>query len=218
MSKQHDGGADQEVSHLQQVLTAAVDGEANELELRQLLKACNSGGVQAEHLLGTWRRHSQLQSAMQQSQARHWLHCDIASAVSEAIADEIEAPETVPLKSTKSSWLKPLSGLAVAASVAVVTVVGIGSWQQAGQALQGEVQNLSNLQAQVPVAAGNYSQVVSFGGNGVPLTVAGSTPVETSEQARQRLEAYLMKHAERRTVSNAQGMMPMARVVSYQVE
>ncbi len=78
---------------LQETLSAVMDNEADELELRRVLAAC---GEDAE-LRSTWSRYQLARSVMHREPTLPKL--DIAAAVSAALADEAAPP-----KAEKGPW------------------------------------------------------------------------------------------------------------------
>lgn len=95
---------------LQETLSAVMDNEADELELRRVLAAC---GEDAE-LRSTWSRYQLARSVMHREPTLPKL--DIAAAVSAALADEAAPP-----KAEKGPW-RMVGRLAVAASVTLAVL------------------------------------------------------------------------------------------------
>lgn len=117
----------------------------------------------------------------------------IAQRVQEALADD--APVMLSPSET-GRWWKPLAGLAVAASVALVAVLSVTTTQ--------------NDNAPAPVVA-------------VTDTAPKTTLVSDSSEQRwdriepqveKRLSGYLVNHSEYAASRGIQGVMPYARVVS----
>jgi len=134
---------------------------------------------------------------------------DISSAVHRAIEQEPAHNEAVAvvkqktnsqLSSLLSGWLKPLTGMAVAASVAMVTLVTFNTVQnsdatgQSGQLAQSApVERVNNeISRNVQVAS--------------TLNISKNTP----EQQKQ-LNQYLLQHSGYASQSTIQGMMPYVR-------
>ena len=121
--------------------------------------------------------------------------------------DQFQAPQTSPVtedkapKESKVHFIKQtVSGLAMAASVAFV-VIGGGSYL-----LEGETNSQTPALAQAPSLA-------------LPIDVKPLQQVSAEvELDNKRLQSYLRQHAEQSTMAAGQGMLPMARVVSYPVE
>ena len=102
-----------------ETLSALLDGEAHELELRRVLKA----GESDPQIAATWERMSLVQALLHDDNlisSRHPLIPDnnVAKAVEQAIADE-PVPELDAGEAVKSArWAQPLAKLGIAASVA----------------------------------------------------------------------------------------------------
>ena len=94
---------------LQESLSAVMDNEADELELRRVLNACDD--VETRE---TWARYQIARAVMHKDLLLPRL--DIAAAVSAALEDE-----TAPAKVSRSPW-RNLGRLAVAASVTVAVL------------------------------------------------------------------------------------------------
>lgn len=103
---------------LQETLSAVMDNEADELELRRVLAAC---GEDAE-LRSTWSRYQLARSVMHREPTLPKL--DIAAAVSAALADEAAPP-----KAEKGPW-RMVGRLAVAASVTLPQMAQQGTTPQ----------------------------------------------------------------------------------------
>ena len=110
------------------------------------------------------------------------------------------------------SWnrLKPFAGLAVAASVALVTVV---LWQPLeDQDGQKDVADLDRTEV-MPIVDG------SFRGTAVPVSTRVQTPGTRWKVERdlpglqQKLNAYLVNHTE--YSNSVQGLIPQARVAGF---
>ena len=135
-----------------ETLSALLDNEADDLELRRFLKSFE----QDPSLLETWERYSLVQSVLHESAQ------PVSSRLSERIAAQIEqeAPLTAILSAAAPiSWKENLSKIAIAASVAAVFLVAVqfnldsGSGSAAVPALAG--QSIENNAAPViePLAA-----------------------------------------------------------------
>ncbi len=108
---------------LQETLSAVMDNEADELELRRVLAAC---GEDAE-LRSTWSRYQLARSVMHREPTLPKL--DIAAAVSAALADEAAPP-----KAEKGPW-RMVGRLAVAALVTLAVLAGYSEEQGAPQVI-----------------------------------------------------------------------------------
>ena len=135
-----------------ETVSALLDNEADDLELRRFLKSSE----QDPSLLETWERYSLVQSVLHESAQ------PVSSSLSERIAAQIEqeAPLTaIPSAAAPISWKENLSKIAIAASVAAVFLVAVrfnldsGSGSAAVPVLAG--QSIENNAAPViePLAA-----------------------------------------------------------------
>lgn len=122
--------------------------------------------------------------------------------------DQFQTPESVSVKApntdvneSKVHFLKQaVTGFAMAASVAFV-VIGGGSYL-----LEDESAQTAPAFAQAPSLA-------------LPIDVKPLQQVSAElDVDNKRLQSYLRQHAEQSTMAAGQGMLPMARVVSYPVE
>ncbi len=95
-------------------------------------------------------------------------------------------------------WLKTGSGLAVAATVAVVAILGLQ--QQAGQPLPSEV---------VPALAETGTQTVNYA-NFRPASWSQGQP-----EVQNQLNRYLLQHNEHVAPQSVQGMLPYVHIAAY---
>ncbi|MGL4316421.1 MAG: sigma-E factor negative regulatory protein, partial [Pseudomonas sp.] len=102
---------------LQESLSAVMDNEADELELRRVLAASDDAEVRA-----TWSRYQVARAVMHKELLEPRL--DIAAAVSAALA-----AEAAPAKALGSTW-RTFGRLAVAASVTLAVLVGVRFYNQ----------------------------------------------------------------------------------------
>ncbi len=132
---------------------------------------------------------------------------DISASVREAISRE---PEFVPVarparpiqRETKpffdfGSWLRPVGGLAVAATVAMVMVVTLTDKQSGTESAV--VANVGQLPVQA-LPVNNTAPVYARPGVAMPAV---------------NLNSYVTEHSEYAAQDTIQGMMPYARSVSY---
>lgn len=182
-----------------ELLSALMDGEAGEHELRQALKVVGDD----PSLLATWSRWHVAQSVLRGENVRP-ASIDLRAAVAAAIDGE---PAVAGSRPGARPWLRPLAGFAVAASVAMVTVFG---WQM----MRGGVDAATvadNGEAQQTVALGPMVVVREDGEELALPTAAVDTQSPTAGQ--DRLNAYLARHAQA-----SRGLAPYARVVSFEGE
>ncbi len=189
---------------LHESLSAVMDNEADELELRRVLAGDNP------ELRATWSRYQLARAAMHKELIEPRL--DIAAAVSAALADE-----AAPAQPQRSGW-KGLGRLAVAASVTVAVLAGVRLYNQsdvAGPQLaqQAAQPSISVPQAnQGPTVLAGYSE----GQAEVPVqTAADNAPIERWHE--ERLPAYVRQHAQQAAFgTGSDSALPYARAASME--
>lgn len=183
-----------------ETLSALLDDEAQELELRRMLRDLD-GDTEAR---ARWYRYQLARGAMH---GEPLLHApDFSLAVRAAIEAEpsLSAPR-------RANWRRSLGSFAVAASVAAVVLVG---GQQLSQNSGGNAAGIARV-APLPVGVVNTAGAIpvqaSYGTRSLPsLQPADRTAYR--ELARQRLRRYSQEHAEHAALNTPQGMLPFARV------
>lgn len=188
---------------LQESLSALMDNETDELELRRVLAASGEGEVRA-----TWARYQVARAVMHKELLEPRL--DLAAAVSAAFADEPALAGSKP----RLPW-RGLGRLAVAASVTVAVLAGVRMYNQDDLATTQLAQRdaLPLLQArplQGPAVLAGYTtnSVVVPQGQGV-----------TDAQQRwqqQHLPAYVRQHAQQAAFIGTQSALPYARAASLE--
>lgn len=190
---------------LQESLSAVMDNEADELELRRVLNAIDDADTRA-----TWSRYQIARAAMHKELLIP--HLDITAAVSAAIADEVS-----PLKAARGPW-RSLGRLAVAASVTVAVLAGVRLYNQddiAGAQLAQQAPQPANLsvpQVKGPAVLAGYTESTEQApgpmANGVLQGQAGSQD--------QRLPGYLRQHAQQAALKGTESALPYARAASLE--
>ena len=187
---------------LQESLSAVMDNEADELELRRVLAAC---GEDAE-LRATWSRYQLAHAVMHREPAMPGL--DIASAVSAALADE-----AAPAARSRNPW-RNVGRLAVAASVTLAVLAGVRLYHQGdsvanGLAQQGATPQIALPQVQGPAVLAGYTQ------DEAPQVITNAQGGQTTWH-EQRLPGYLRQHAQQSAVSGTDSALPYARAASLE--
>lgn len=153
-------------------LSALMDGEADDLELRRLLKTME----QDAELSARWERYH-LAQAVLHGQGKI-VNTDIADRVSQAIAQE-PALEVAPV----GGFRQQLGRIAVAACVAIVAVVAL---QPAGSP-QTAPEIASQTASAAPLAVENQQAP-----RVLPVTlVAETAPTQVDPEAQRRLQEYI---------------------------
>ena len=198
-----------EITNNNEQLSAYLDDALSDDEIASLIGQQNSAQKQGDfsaatryHMMGEALRGELSDAAM----------VDVSSQISEALRNE--SMDVVSTKSVKtqmspvpgfsfSAWLesfaKPLAGMAVAASVAVLMVVTVVQMEspEGGQQL---AQQSDPLQIEVP------------------KTLVAENPVVNTPSNEHDFDAYLAEHAEFAAQDTLQGRIPYVRAVSYQAE
>jgi sigma-E factor negative regulatory protein RseA len=177
---------------IREQLSALVDDELDEVE-RPLLLSRLERDSSLRQVLGRYQLISEVMRGSGQVAA-----LGVAERVRRALEQEDILPETGKddTKAAGLRWLKPIAGLAVAASVAVAALLVVTSVQQPT--------------VDEPPAVAAISK-------GVP-------PTQTSEEVWERIEpridermaGYLVNHNEYAASRSVQGVMPYVRIVGYE--
>lgn len=181
-------------------LSALMDGEADELEVRRVLNQLDND----EELRDSWKNYHLMGSLMRDES---FDSIDLTQGINKALDGVVETGtldadvasgsfdhgETI-----KAAWYKPLTSVAVAASVTLAVLLGIQSVEPdngLGLADSG-VQPLTQQQGE--------------------LTASNLTTEEQQalEAAQQQLQDYVLKHPGDR--EKTEGVLPFARVVEFQ--
>lgn len=183
-----------------EVLSALFDDEAQELELRRILRDMDS----RPELREQWHRYQLGRSAMRGDDIHTTV--DISSAVRSAIHEE---PGLVAADA--GGWRRALGSFAVAASVTAVVVFGGQQLSQTASSDPAEIVRLAPVPVGVMNSVGAVPVQASYGTRALPtLTPAQGTAYR--ELARQRLRRYSQEHADHASLNTPQGMLPFARV------
>ncbi len=111
----------------------------------------------------------------------------------------------------KKEFLKPVAGLAIAASVTAVAVLGLhGSDRKVPGSSATEVAQTSNVPENAPMANSSMAKIV-------PSTVrtVKYEPIENTIEA-QRLNQYILNHNQVNARFGIQGVSPNARLVGHE--
>ena len=184
---------------LNQGISALADGECNELETERLLSKLR----RSPSLRRRWEQTHTVR-AVTRGERVDLLNPGFAEAISKALESEAHLlrPAQLPKTSRPApGWLKPAAGFAIAASVALVSVLGLRLLDQGGP---GE-QNLAQTQVLVPQAVA------------VPAESGTRWNVQRAE-LEQRLNSYLLNHMEHAAMGEMQGMLPYSRLAGYDTQ
>ncbi len=191
----------------EELLSVMLDGECTPAELAQLLAALE----RSPQLQARWSRMCLIRDALSGTRVRSAAPTFAASVMTAIDAETVEIvesrPNVLPLRrpapavvpSRARRWQRqPLIGLAAAASIAAVVVVG-------GRGLLQQPVGQTTL----PVA--------STAGNPASVAVSIAEPVETrwtqlDDASARQLNGYLMEHSNSRAESGMGGALSYARL------
>lgn len=186
---------------MRESVSALMDGEIEELELRRLLKHADSDAVRK-----TWSDFHRSQQGLHGGPELSFMSLDISARVSEVIAAETHA------KQPRSLW-KSLGGVAVAASVAAVVVFSSGQFSANPGALSQGAEVAGRVYpATVAAGSGNVTVSASYVGD-LP---GGELREAANAEAEKRLQRYLLQHTGQVSQGGGQGMMAFARVAAFE--
>ena len=211
-------------AQIKESLSALMDGQADELEVRRVLKEISEN----DELRDTWRRHQMAAAAMRRELPEQIV--DYSVAIRAAIQDEQShgAPAVI------HSLIKPLGRFAVAASVAVVALVGV---QQYNQSASSSIPLATVDDVHVNMVAPQLRTSAEFGippvtartvsatngseqGYTAPRSVIQVREVTPDKVTREQVQAYLndlmLQHTEHAAMNTNQGMLPFARMPTDQ--
>lgn len=184
-------------------LSALMDGEAKELELRRLLQQFPDDSA----LRAKWARYHVASSVIHR-QHLPVVSLDLANAVRSAIEDGMQSE-----KGAGHMWRKGATRFAIAASVALAVVTGV-QWQQQKTAVSGQL-------ATVPSPALNHVNPQSAVGSlaVTPLTAAksweGSAFLQSRDQHNERYMQFNLEHA---ALDMSGGLAPLVPVAEKSIK
>lgn len=172
-------------------LSAFVDGELPDAERQLLHKRLSTD----DELQSTWQCYHLIRDALRE---------DLPEFIRiPADTDYIEAADIPPAAVSNSGVLarrvaKPLAGLAIAASVAVLAVIGVIETRPVGQEAGPQV-----VDAATVLVPDSYRQVPRIGWESARPAVVSY------------LNGYLVDHSNYGGFGSAQGILPYSRVAGY---
>lgn len=197
---------------LQETLSALMDDEAEQLEVRRVLQA----GEQDPDVRRSWERF-QLARSIMHKEPWH-TGTDLSAGIAAALADEPALKAGTATRTPR--WSTRLSRIAVAASVTVAVLVGVRMVNH-GPAADNNmaavergvpaVSTAVSAAPAVPVGAG--AVLAGFSSHADEQQRASVNAAEPSAWQEQRMSNYLREHAETNAQSATQPV-PFARAAS----
>jgi sigma-E factor negative regulatory protein RseA len=190
---------------LQESLSAVMDNQADELELRRVLAASDDPELRA-----TWSRYQIARAVMHKELLEPRL--DIAAAISVALADE---PVPAASQAQRGPW-RTVGRLAVAASVTVAVLAGVRFYNQDDITGAQLAQQASQPVLNIPQVSGP-AMLAGFNTSEEQAAPAASAVGEGQPGwHEQRLPAYLRQHAQQAAMGTNEGALPYARAASLE--
>lgn len=174
---------------LKESLSALMDGESDDLEIGRVLKeAQDDAGI-----LAIWDRYHLARGLMKRESVMP-MSGRLAARLRESLNEEPALTGAAQI----GSWAKPIASIAVAAAVAFAVVLGY-------QMLNAPGEEANPAVVAVPPAV-------------TPVVDVGQGAVNAALINRRRLDAYMLHHAQHRALNERVGVIPIARVVSFESE
>lgn len=199
---------------LQESLSALMDNEADELEIRRVLQCSESDPA----LRSTWDRYQMARAVMHKEPWQPKI--DLSAGIAAVIAGE---PEPVAAPKAPRVW-QNLSRLAVAASVTMAVLVGVNMFNQDGApadpAMVADLPPVVDAPVAVAPAVAPASQggAVLAGFSQQPQMNGDAVADQKAPSAwqEQRIGSYLRQHAEHSSRFEAPQLLPYARAASLE--
>ncbi len=175
-------------------VSSFVDGEITEGEVSLLCKRITNDQALRER----WRDYHVISDALKQQLPAH-ANVDLSQRIHDALEDEPALSGERKAVSNNRTVVKRFSGLAVAASVAILGVVVV-------------------LNTAVQPGGSEPTVLAKSTPDTVVTQVAGlsSNPIVTERTIDPRLNKYLVDHSEYAVSASVHGMLPYARIVGQQ--
>lgn len=195
---------------MKESLSALVDAQADELEIRRLLNNAEHSPEIYEH----WQRYLLIGDVLREESIAAF-DVDIAQGIRQALdgepMDELSAPKMVQPDKDTSDWMRWLSLGSSAAAITLAVFMGISLYQQE-DALN--VQNVAALQSNTSVQPS--ISTVSRNRNVQPVANLSDVMVNQElKEAQTLLNEYLMQHVEDNAMNSMSGIAPLARTASF---
>lgn len=210
-----------------ETLSQLMDGEWQDLDAAQSVKAACAD----DELKSTWSRYHLIRDVIRNDEIS--IEPSLTARISQAIEDEptYSNVSTISPRSTntdmqgndavvssigqtnqKSSyWKAGLGGVALAASVALATVVGLNVWQ-VGPDSGANTQSVASTSPAVTVPGVVLPEVEYVSNKGTYWT---NPEAKRSAAAEKRLNAMLSTHIEQSPTAERTGILPYSRLVGY---
>ncbi|WP_161787353.1 sigma-E factor negative regulatory protein [Endozoicomonas numazuensis] len=211
---------------LKESLSAAMDGEAGEFELRRVLDNIGSD----EDLRDKARRYQMMGDALRH-ESNEFMNIDLSAGIRDRL--EAEAPHSVTeavsvsrqgVLAVVDQWWSKAGRVAVAASVAFAVLLGVKNYNTSPDAepLVATINDQTTLSQPLQVAQNGYgASGIKAGYNSrqhdsiTPEQLAQAQSV-ADRATKERFRAYALQHAEMSAMNSGQGILPFARLTTFE--
>jgi sigma-E factor negative regulatory protein RseA len=186
---------------LKESLSAVMDGEADEFEIRRVLNEAEND----PELRGVWERYHLVRSVMRgegrtrsadRLSARFWTEIDAADEAPVSNASEVTTDKP---RSIWSTWGQRAAGVAVAAGVAAAVVIGYRGSESA---------TVPPAQVAVVAQPVTGALIAQFDDESARQTVPAALDL-------QRAHAYMLHHAHHVALNN-RSVVPFVKVAAFE--
>lgn len=178
-------------------LSAFIDGEHETNHVLDKL-------IHDEEMKQTWSRYHLIGDCLRDNMPEQ-----ISSRVSQNVSQILQNEPTVLAPTKKRFDFKPLTGFAIAASVAMVAVFTIQT--------DNDVSSPSNIAPSIANVSPSQTEIFNFSQpQALPAAVTHSDTPESI--ANERLNNYLLNHNEYRSSAGMNGIMPYVRMVTIETQ
>ncbi len=204
---------------LGEALSAALDGEASEFELRRVVRGLDDAALCEQAF------RYQLQGELLREEHTAFAGIDLSGRIRARIeAEDLDVLQdgadvsAAVAGSDIRFWQRPLARAAVAASVTLAVILGVNTYNRADLGQPALVAD-AGIRTQVAPTSPIGAQSLLAG-----LDVQGTSPASVADQDRlaqshwrqaQRVESYMRQHTAQTVLTSAQGALPFARVASF---
>ncbi len=228
-----DKGSDNRArERLKESLSATFDGQASELELRRVL----DGLASDTDLRETAKRYQRIGDAVRK-EANSFANVDLSTSVMSALANEKTLGVDTTLGPQRSlgfgrfaqvfnNWGGSFGRVAVAASVVFAVIIGVRGFNTVENVSLVADSNPATLTQPIQVSNNGYGASGILAGYNTGTQTEGSISPEQLAYAqsvadratRERFRAYALQHAELSVMNSGQGVLPFARLTSFDVQ
>lgn len=200
--QRHDGGAGRD-----EALSALIDGELGDDEaVRMLDRLEREPGLRAQ-----WARYHAFRSTLEGAPPGR-----LGTAFAARVHDALEREPTVLApqgpRHEAPSWLRPLAGVAIAASVALVAAGVLFALQRpAGD----DAAPVASIRGGADRIAGGTPRAGDAAGAATPAALTVDGDAVASESARRRMGIYLANHSEFADAANLPPVVPYSRLTGF---